>query len=135
MKSLIEFIYESSSEPNAFVILKPGFVEYEEEFRKLLKINGWKILNSKTTRLSHKKAEELYEMHKDKAFYNTLCDYMSSGDCICMTCKKSCNDPIKEMSLFKDKIRAEWGKDEMKNGMHSSDSFDNVKRESKICMK
>ena len=52
-----------------------------------------------------------------------------------MTCKKLCNDPIQDMNIFKDKIRSEWGKDEMKNAMHSSDSLENVIRESKICMK
>ena len=145
MKSLTQFIYEniessslfesSQQKPNGFIILKPGFTEYEEEFRRLLKLNDWKILNSKTLRLSRKQAEELYESHKDKAFYQTLCDYMSSGDCICMTVYKKCMDPIKDMNIFKDKIRADWGKDDMKNAMHSSDSLENVERESKICMK
>lgn len=134
MKQFSQFLLESSNEPNAFVILKPGFTSYEDQFRNLLKLNGWRIRRSVKKTLSRQKALELYEPHKDKSFYQTLCDYMSSGDCICMTCYKDCADPIKEMSEFKDKIRAEWAKDDMKNAMHSSDSMENVKRESKICM-
>lgn len=135
MKSFVDFVNESLKEPNGFVILKPGFLDYDEEFCKLLKLNDWKILDINRTRLSIDKARELYINQQDKSFYQTLCDYMSSGDIIAMTCRKSCNDPIQDMSTFKDKIRSEWGKDDMKNAMHSSDSLENVVRESKICMK
>ena len=135
MIDLVSYILLESKQPNGFVILKPGFTDYEEEFSSLLKLNGWKIIDSKTKTLSSKQAHELYSMHEDKSFYQTLCDYMSSGECICMTVYKNTHDPIKDMDNFKDKIRAEWGKDDMKNAMHSSDSPENVLRESKICMK
>ena len=36
------------------------------------------------------------------------------------------------MKKLKDKARDAWGKSEMKNAMHSSDSLKNVERESKI---
>ena len=36
------------------------------------------------------------------------------------------------MDKLKDKVRDAWGKDDMKNGMHSSDSLENVKREYKL---
>ena len=36
------------------------------------------------------------------------------------------------MDKLKDQIRNKWSKDDMKNVMHSSDSLQNVKRESKI---
>ena len=69
-----------------------------------------------------------------KDFYKDLCDYMSSGECLCCSCHKDCEDPIEDMKKLKDKVRENWGKDEMKNGMHSSDSLENVNRESKICL-
>lgn len=144
MKSLKEYIeqnskvslLESKQEPNGFVILKPGFTNYEDEFSNLLKLNNWKVLDRKKKRLTANQAQNLYLPHKDKPFYQTLCDYMTSGECVCMTCRNTkSSDPIKDMNIFKDKIRAEWGKDEMKNAMHSSDSQENVIRESGICMK
>ena len=130
MKTLIQFIKEQSAELNAFVILKPEFLKYEQQWLDMLTNNDWQIIQKKKLKLTHEQAEELYKMHKDKDFYKDLCDYMSSDDCIC--CNKDCKDPIKEMKKLKDKARDAWGKSEMKNAMHSSDSLKNVERESKI---
>jgi nucleoside diphosphate kinase len=47
-------------------------------------------------------------------------------------CYKDCKDPIKDMKSIKDKVRKIWGKDDMRNAMHSSDSIDNVNREYKL---
>lgn len=137
MKKLSSLIIESdvsNSKFNGFCILKPGFADREDEFCELLKLNDWKIIEKKRKKLSHQQACDLYLPKKDESFYNALCDYMSSGDCVCMKCKKDCDDPIKDMDSFKDKIRDEWAKDEMRNAMHSSDSLENVIRECGICM-
>ena len=122
----------SSNEVNGFVILKPEFLNHEEDFLTLLKNNGWDVIQKVKKQLSNDEAKELYKMHKDKDFYNDLCKYMSSGECLCCLCHKNCQDPIKDMDSLKDKVRKTWGKDEMKNGMHSSDSIENVNRESKL---
>ena len=57
---------------------------------------------------------------------------MSSGDCLSCMCYKDCKYPIKDMKAIKDKVRKIWGKDDMRNAMHSSDSIDNVNREYKL---
>lgn len=132
MKTLTQFIQEQSTEINAFVILKPEFLKYEQQWFDMLKNNDWQIIQKKKQKLTHGQAEELYKMHKDKDFYKDLCNYMSSDDCICCACHKDCEDPIKEMKKLKDKTRDAWGKSEMKNAMHSSDSLENVERESKL---
>lgn len=132
MKTFTQFIKEQNAELNAFVILKPEFLKYEQQWLDMLKNNDWQIVQKKKLKLTHEQAEELYKMHKDKDFYKDLCNYMSSDDCICCTCHKDCGDPIKEMKKLKDKARDTWGKSEMKNAMHSSDSLKNVERESKI---
>lgn len=133
MKSLTQFILESKNlELNGFCILKPEFLDHEEDFLALLKNNDWNIVQKKKLLLSKEQSENLYSPHKDKDFYKDLCDYMSSGECLCCSCHKDCEDPIEDMKKLKDKVRKNWGKDEMKNGMHSSDSLENVNRESKI---
>jgi nucleoside-diphosphate kinase len=119
-------------EPNGFCMLKPGFVQYKDEFEKQLKAKGWTIVNQCTKRFGRPEIEDFYSCHKDKPFYNKLCDYMITDDCECYSCYKNCKDPIGEMSKFKDKVRNEWGEDEMKNAMHSSDSKENVIRECKL---
>lgn len=132
MKTFTQFIKEQNAGLNAFVILKPEFLKYEQQWLDMLKNNDWQIIQKKKLKLTHEQAEELYKMHKDKDFYKDLCNYMSSDDCICCTCHKDCGDPIKEMKKLKDKARDAWGKSEMKNAMHSSDSLENVERESKV---
>lgn len=132
MKSLYQYILEAVSTVNGFCILKPEFLDHEDEFCTMLKNNDWKIIQKQKRTLSHEEAEELYKMHKGKDFYKNLCNYMSSGDCLCCMCYKDCEDPIKDMDAIKDKIRKAWGKDDMKNAMHSSDSLDNVNREYKL---
>lgn len=134
MKHLSVFIKESldTNQINAFVILKPGFLSHKDDFLSLLKNNGWQIVQQQQLKLTHEQAEKLYEMHKDKDFYKDLCDYMCSDECLCCTCHKATNKPIEEMKRVKDKARTAWGKDDMKNAMHSSDSIENVERESKI---
>lgn len=133
MKSLTQFILESKNlELNGFCILKPEFLDHEEDFLALLKNNNWDVIQKKKLLLTKEQSSNLYSPHKDKDFYKDLCDYMSSGECLCCSCHKDCEDPIEDMKKLKDKVRKNWGKDEMKNGMHSSDSLENVNRESKI---
>ena len=115
--------------PNCFCMLKPGFVKYKDEFEKLLRAHSWKICKTCTKLFTRPEIEEFYICHKDKGFYNKLCDYMITEACQCYAVYKHIKNPVKDMESFKEKIRQEWGEDEMRNGMHSSDSDDNVKRE------
>jgi nucleoside-diphosphate kinase len=136
MISLKDFINESKEDyVNSFAILKPEFLEHEEEWLNILTDNEWDILDKKKLTLSKEQAQQLYIMHKGKDFYDDLVEYMSSGECLCVKCYKECEDPIEQMDMIKDKIRKKWGKNDMKNAMHSSDSIENVKREAKIVFK
>jgi len=135
MKSLQQFIIEAATEVNGFCILKPGFLDHEDDWYKMLQNGGWQIVQKKNLKMDHDLAANLYSCHKDKDFYNDLVDYMASDNCICCLCHKDCADPIKDMKSLKNKCRDAWGKDEMKNGMHSSDSLDHVKRETKLIFK
>jgi nucleoside-diphosphate kinase len=146
MKTLYEYIAEANlpeivkvgdksvekDQVNGFCILKPEFLDHEDDFKKMLTNNGWRIMQTVRRTLTHDEAEELYKMHKSKKFYKDLCNYMSSSDCICCMCYKDCDNPIKDMKTIKDMVRKAWGIDDMKNGMHSSDTLENVKREYKL---
>ena len=139
MKKLSEFLEDSRNRTNnntinGFVILKPGFLSYEEPFCNLLTNNGWNIIEKKRCRLTPDQAAKLYVNLNDKPFYNDLCQYMSSDNCLCCRCSKDCEKPIEDMKALKDKVRNQWGIDDMKNAMHSSDSIDAVNAESKLCM-
>lgn len=144
MKHLITYIKEELATPmnttgmgdvdmaNGFCVLKPGFISHDKDFKKRLQDKGWNVLKDVKLQLNDQQSHDLYIPHKDKPFYNDLCKYMTSDYSHAYLCYKDCKDPIKDMDSLKDEIRKEWGKDEMKNAMHSSDSLDNVKRESDI---
>lgn len=133
MKSIVQVILETSLSINGFVILKPGFTKYKDQLLTLLKNDNWQPIQIGRLTLSGKQAKELYSPHKDKDFYNDLCSYMTSGEIIAISLHKDCQDPMVDMNKIKDKVRTAWGNgDDMKNVMHSSDSLENVERESKI---
>ena len=133
MKRLSQHLNEQESDIKGFTIIKPGFVKYADEIHKYISDKGFNMINNQQIKLSNHQAHDLYSPHKDKDFYNDLCKYMSSDDCIPATWQYDHSDnPIDAMNKIKDHFRNKYGKDEMKNCMHSSDSLDNVKRESKI---
>ena len=138
MKKLSKFLEDSRDRSprsiNGFVILKPGFLEYEEPLCNMLQNNGWSIIEKKRCKLTPDQAAKLYINLNEKPFYNDLCQYMSSDNCLCCRCVKDCEDPIGDMKSLKDKVRGQWGIDDMRNAMHSSDSQEAVDAESKLCM-
>ena len=134
MKSLTNYICEVMKKKfNGFAILKPEFLDIQNDFEDMLEDNGWKISDLTKIKMSLDDAKNLYKSHEKKDFYDDLCKYMSSDKCIAYELYKDCEDPIKDLKKLKDKVRDKWGKDDMKNCMHSSDSLENVKRESDIC--
>ena len=75
MKSLTQFILESKNlELNGFCILKPEFLDHEEDFLALLKNNDWNIVQKKKLLLTKEQSENLYSPHKDKDFYKAIND-------------------------------------------------------------
>ena len=134
MKSLIQYIKEVLCEVNGFCILKPEFLEHEFEFDELLKNNNWQIVQKTKKTLSLPEAQELYISKAKEDYYEDLCIYMASDECIAYMLYKDCEDPIKDLEKLKNKVRKTWGKDDMKNAMHSSDSKENVEREYKLIL-
>ena len=136
MKSLTNYICEAMQKKfNGFAILKPEFLDIQDDFEDMLEDNGWKISDLTKIKMSLDDAKNLYKSHEKEDFYDDLCKYMSSGKCIAYELYKNCEDPIKDLKKLKDKVRDKWGKDDMKNCMHSSDSKENVEREADICFK
>ena len=141
MKSLQQFLLEYLSVPDnakAFVIIKPEFLKYKDEIYEYITSKGF-IMHDHTNpiTLSKKQVQTLYSCHKEKDFYDDLCDYMMSGDIEASLWvfdydKYPRTNTISLMKEIKDHFRNKYGKSEMKNCMHSSDSLENVQREAKI---
>ena len=64
-----------------FTMIKPDAVENGHIGAILEKINsaGFKIIAMKYTKLSIQKAVEFYDIHKERPFFNSLIEYMTSG--------------------------------------------------------
>lgn len=128
MKNIVEFITEQENKKE-FMIIKPEFLEYRNDIIEFLKTNQIIPIRELRKTLTLSEAKKLYKVHSKEDFYEDLCKYMSSGDSIGFVL---CNYGGKDMLKLKDKIREKYGKDEMRNAIHSSDSGLNVYRESKI---
>ena len=118
-----------------FTVIKPGFLHLAKNIIEIFNKNGWEVSKLRTKQLLRKEANKLYAVHKKESFYNDLCKYMSSGPslAIIFTRDKLNNDKIyKEVSEIKDKIRKKWGESEMRNVLHSSDSYEHMLKEMSI---
>jgi nucleoside diphosphate kinase len=136
MKDIKTFLQDNIKDPmsrnHVFVVIKPGFEHLagliEEEFKK----NGYKTIKMRTKRLMTVEAEDMYIMHKNEDFYDALCKYMSSGITIAYILKKKSDDIFKEFAVLKDKLREKYGESDMRNVLHSSDSYKNMTHESQV---
>ncbi|HEY9489599.1 MAG TPA: nucleoside-diphosphate kinase [Chryseosolibacter sp.] len=119
-----------------FTMIKPDAVGANNSgaIVKMIEEAGFRIVALKKTRLSKDRAGQFYEVHKERPFYNDLCEYMSSGTIIPMILEKSnavedfrkligATDPKKAepgtiRNLFAESIEA--------NAIHGSDSDSNA---------
>ena len=64
-----------------FSIIKPDAVKrnLSGHINQIIEKNNLKILASKTHHLSKKEAEAFYVEHKERPFYNSLVEFMTSG--------------------------------------------------------
>jgi nucleoside-diphosphate kinase len=71
-------------------ILKPDCVRKNLIGEVITKITeaGFKIKAMKMTRLSRAAAEGFYEVHKEREFFNSLVDFMTSGPCVPIALEK-----------------------------------------------
>jgi len=122
------------------VLLKPDAVqrgligEIVSRFEK----KGLKIAAMKMLRMTKKKAEDFYSVHKGKPFYNGLVDYITSGPIvgICLNGNDDIITVVRTMmgktnpaEADKGTIRADYGIDIGKNTVHGSDSEESAKKE------
>ena len=136
MESLTNYLSSNISDPmrkdHVFVIIKPGFYNLSSELFKIFKEHGYTTVKSKTKRLTIDEAKSLYEVHKKEDFYDDLCKYMSSDITMAFILKKKSDNIFKEFAKLKDEIREKYGESDMRNVLHSSDSYKNFTHESQV---
>jgi nucleoside-diphosphate kinase len=116
-----------------FVVIKPGFLDKANKIIDKFARAGFRFRHMRTKQLTLGEAKRMYYVHKDENFYGKLCRYMASGPCIGILFDATCvDDPFKVTGELKDKIRDQFGEDDMRNCLHSSDNIENMNKESKI---
>lgn len=120
-------------------ILKPDCVRKEliGEVTKRIQEAGFNILAMKMTRLTKDTAGGFYAVHKERPFYDELCEFMSSGPCVPMILEKE--NAIADFREFigatdpseaeEGTIRADFADSVGENIIHGSDSVENGKKE------
>ncbi|MCU0392843.1 MAG: nucleoside-diphosphate kinase [Thermoflexibacter sp.] len=101
---------------------------------KMIEEAGFRIVAAKLTRLTPERAGQFYAVHKERPFYQDLCNYMSSGNIIAMILEKdnavadfrkligATNPANAEAGT----IRKIFAQSIEKNAIHGSDSDENA---------
>ncbi len=121
------------------IILKPDALSNKHVGHILTKIeeNGFRIIGLKLVQMSRYDAEKFYEVHKNRPFYNDLCNYMSSGPVIVGVLEAE-NAVQKWRDLIgatdpkeakEGTIRKLYATSKEANAVHGSDSVENAIKE------
>tara|TARA_S200000501_G_scaffold137253_1_gene129755 strand:- start:5538 stop:5957 length:420 start_codon:yes stop_codon:yes gene_type:complete len=123
-----------------FTMIKPDAVENGHIGAILEKINsaGFKIIAMKYTKLSIQKAQEFYDIHKQRPFFEELVSFMSRGPIVAAVLEKenavedfrkligSTNPDQAEKGTIRELFASSMGE----NAIHGSDSDENAILES-----
>ena len=119
-----------------FSIIKPDAVERNKigEITAMLESAGLRIVASKRIKLNQEKAAQFYGVHKDKTFFQSLCDFMCSGPIIVQVLEGE-NAVQKNRDVMgatnpeeaaEGTIRKKYALSLEKNSVHGSDSLENA---------
>ena len=122
-----------------FTIIKPDSVR-KGNFGKIIsriESEGFRILGVKKVALAQRQAEAFYGVHRERPFFGSLVEYMTSGPVYVAALEREnavaelrklmgATDPTK---ADEGTIRKEFGESIEQNAIHGSDSDDNAKIE------
>lgn len=136
MKDLSTYLSSNLNDPmrkgHVLVVVKPGFEHLLSTLTKMFIDNNYEIVKSVTKHLQLAEAKELYKIHKKEDFYKDLCEYMSSGISTAFILKKKSDNIFKDFAKIKDEVREKYSQSEMRNVLHSSDSYKNFTHEAGV---
>ena len=122
-----------------FSIIKPDATSRNitGSINKIIEDNNLAIVAQKMIKLSKEQAEGFYEIHKDKAFFPDLIEYMTSGPVIVQVLEgESAVEKYRKVmgatnpeNAENGTIRKEYALNIQENSVHGSDSDENAKKE------
>jgi nucleoside-diphosphate kinase len=95
---------------------------------------GLRIVAQKRLRLTRQQAEGFYAVHKERAFFNDLCEFMCSGPVVAQVLEgegavarnREVMGATNPANADEGTIRAEFGESIEANSVHGSDSVENA---------
>ena len=127
------------STERTFSIIKPDAVERNKigEITAMLENAGLRVVASKRLMLDQAKASQFYDVHKERPFFQSLCDFMCSGPIVVQVLEGE--DAVKRNreimgatnpeDATEGTIRKKYALSLEKNSIHGSDSLENAKIE------
>ena len=119
-----------------FTMIKPDAVSdgFSGPIIQQIEEAGFKIIALKKIKLSPEEAGKFYEVHKERPFFQSLCDYMSSNDIIPMVLEKeNAMEDFRTLigatnpaNAAEGTIRQRFAKSMEANAIHGSDSNENA---------
>ncbi len=119
-----------------FAIIKPDAVAANNTGHIIQRIldNGFKIRAMKMLHLSSKQAEGFYAVHRERPFFASLVQFMTSGPVVVLALEKenavaewrNLMGPTNSKEAAKGTIRGDFGTDIERNASHGSDSKENA---------
>ena len=120
-------------------IIKPDAIKrnLSGEINSMIEKSGLKIVAQKMLHLSIDDAKNFYSVHKERAFFNDLCDFMISGPIVIQVLEgKNAFQAYRELmgttnpsNADEGTIRKKYGLSVEENSVHGSDSEENAKIE------
>lgn len=121
-------------------ILKPDALSEMMYIKKQLEDAGFSIIQQEQIQLTQVRAEEFYRDHADKTYFNSMVKYMTSGPVVVMVlCRLEAVACLNQVlgpengkdarKLFPKSIRAQFGKDGIRNAVHGSATLKAAQRE------
>ena len=122
-----------------FSIIKPDATERNitGSINQIIEKNNLRIIAQKRIKLSRKKAEGFYSVHKDKPFFNDLIQFMTSGPIIIQVLQgENAVEQYRKImgatnpdNAEQGTIRKEFALNIQENSVHGSDSAENAQNE------
>ena len=122
-----------------FTMVKPDAVAegHSGAILKIIEEAGFRIVALKMVKLTKERAGQFYAVHKERPFYDSLCNYMSSGHIIAAILEKE--NAIADFRKLigatnpadadEGTIRKLYAKSMESNAVHGSDSDENAEIE------
>ncbi len=122
-----------------FTMIKPDAVRAhkEAEILKHLTDAGFRIVALRMRKMSRAEAEKFYAVHRDKPFFGTLVEFMTSGPVVAAVLEKENAVPELRKTVgatdpaeaAEGTVRRLFGTNKTMNAIHASDSDENARYE------